>query len=85
MYSELPRGPSEYLWTVHTKAQTLIVSHVLQCASVTVGHKGAVPPSNFVRKLLTSLVASGESVDSVTWNTAIDDLAKIDARSATEV
>ena len=40
MYSELPLGPSEFLWTAHTKAQTLIVSNVLQCASVTVGHKG---------------------------------------------
>ena len=82
MYSELPLGPSEYFWTPHTRAQTLIVSHVLQCASVTVGHKGAVPSTNFVRKLFTSLVASGESVDAITWNTAIDDLVKIDAHSA---
>ena len=82
MYSELPLGPSEYFWTPHTKAQTLIVSHVLQCACVTVGHKGAVPSTNFVRKLFTSLVSSGESVDSITWNTAIDELAKIDAHSA---
>ena len=28
MYSELLLGPSEFLWTLHTKAQTLIVSHI---------------------------------------------------------
>ena len=56
-HSELPLGPSEYFWTPHTKAQTLIVSHVLQCACVTVGHKGAVPSTNFARKLFTSLAA----------------------------
>ena len=52
MYSELPLGPSENFWTLHTKAQTLIVSNVLQCVSVTVGHKGVVPSTIFVRKLL---------------------------------
>ena len=35
VYSELPIGPFESFWTPHTKAQTLIVSHVLQCAAVT--------------------------------------------------
>ena len=82
MHSELPLGPSEYLWTPHTKAQTLIVSNVLQCASVTVGHRGTVPSTNFARKLLTPLVASGESADSVARSTAVDDLAILDAHSA---
>ena len=82
MYSELPLGPSEFFWTPHTKAQTLIVSNVLQCASVTVGHKGVVPSTIFVRKLLTSPVATGESADSGARSTAINDLAKIDAHSA---
>ena len=82
MYSELPLGPSEFLWTPHTKAQTLIVSNVLQCVSVTVGHKGVVPSTIFVRKQLTRLVASGESAESVARSTAVDDLAKIDAHSA---
>ena len=81
MYSELPREPSEFFWAPHAKKpQTLIVSNVLQCASVTVGHKGVVPSTNFVCKLLTRPVASGESVDSVARST--DDLAKRDARSA---
>ena len=82
MYSELPLGPSECFWTLHAKAQTLIASHVLQCAADTVGHKGTVPSTISVRKLLTRLVAFGVSVDSVARNTAIDDLAKIDAHSA---
>ena len=54
VYSELPLGPSEYFWTPHTKAQTLIASHVLQCAADTVGHKGTVHSTIFVRKLLAS-------------------------------
>ena len=82
MYSQLPLRPSEYFWTSHTRAQTLILSNVLQRASVTVGHKGVVPSTIFVRKLLTRLVACGESADSVARSTAIDDLAKIDAHSA---
>ena len=82
MHFELPLRPSEYFWTSHTRAQTLILSNVLQCASVTVGHKGVVPSTIFARKLLTSPVASGESVDSVAWRTAVDDLAKIDAHCA---
>ena len=65
MHSELPLGPSEYFWTPHTKAQTLIASNFLQCASVTVGHKGVVPSTIFVRKQLTRPAASGESVDPV--------------------
>ena len=52
----------------------------LQCAAVTVGHRGAVPSTIFVRKLLKWL--QGESADSVAQTTAIDDLAKIDAHSA---
>ena len=82
IYSGLPLEPSECFWTLHAKAQTLTVSHVLQCAAVTVGHRGTVPSTNFVRKLLARLVASGESADSVARSTAIDDLAKMDARSA---
>ena len=82
MHSELPLGPSEYFWTPHTKAQTLIASNVLRCASVTVGHKGVVPSTIFVRKLLARLVASGETADSVARSTAIDDLANLDAHSA---
>ena len=82
VYSELPLGPSEYFWTPHTKAQTLVASNVLQCASVTVGHRGTVPSANCVRKLLARLVASGETADSVARSTAIDHLAKIDAQSA---
>ena len=82
VYSELPLGPSEYFWTPHTQAETLIASNVLQCASVTVGHEGVVPSTIFVRKLLTRPVVSGESVDSVARSTAIDDLAKIDAHGA---
>ena len=35
MYSELPLEPSEFFWTLHTKAQILTVSHVLQRAAVT--------------------------------------------------
>ena len=82
VYSELPLGPSEYFWTPRTKAQTLIASNVLRCASVAVGHRGTVPSSIFVHKLLTRLVAFGVSVDSVARSTAIDDLAKIDAHGA---
>ena len=47
MFSELPLGPSDYFWTPRTKAQTLIVSNVLQCATVTVGHQVVVPSTNF--------------------------------------
>ena len=54
MYSELLIEPSEFFWTLHTKAQTLIASNVLQCASVSVGHEGTILSTNFVRKLLTS-------------------------------
>ena len=82
MYSELPLEPSEFFWTLHTKAQTPMLSHILQCAPVTVGRRGTVPSTNFVRKQLTRLVASGESADSVARSTAVDDLAKIDAHSA---
>ena len=82
VYSELPFGPSEYFWTPRTKAQTLIFSNVLQCAADTVGHKCTFPSACFVRKQLTRLVASRESVDSVARSTAIDHLAKIDAQSA---
>ena len=28
MHSEIPLEPSEFFWTLHTKAQTLIVSHI---------------------------------------------------------
>ena len=82
MYFELPLEPSEFFWALHTKAQTLILSHILQCAPVTVGRKGTVPSTIFVRKLPTRPVASGESVDSVARSTVVDDLAKIDAHSA---
>ena len=82
VHSELPLEPSEFFWTLHTKAQTPMLSHILQCAPVTVGHEGAVLSTNFVRKQLTRLVASGESADSVARSTAVDDLAKIDAHGA---
>ena len=66
MYSQLPLGPSEYFWTPHTKAQTLIACRTFfRCASVTVGHKGVVPSTIFVRKQLTRPATSGESVDPV--------------------
>ena len=55
----------------------------LQCAADTVGHKGTVHSTIFVRKLLKWLL--GESADSVARSTAIDDLAKIDAHSAAMV
>ena len=45
-------------------------------------HLVLVTSTNFARKLFTSLVACGDSVDSTTWDKAIDDLAEIDAHSS---
>ena len=47
-----------------------------------IGHKGTDPSTNFVRKLLARLVASGESADSVARSTAVDDLANLDGHGA---
>ena len=62
-----------------TAAAKVCVSHVLQCASVTLGVLGACTSTNFACKLFTSLVACGNSVDSTTWDKATDDLAETDA------
>ena len=50
-----------------TAASKVCVSHVLQCASVTLGStSGVCPSTNCVRKSFTRLVASGNNVDSIT-------------------
>ena len=54
----------------------------LQCAAITLGHPGAVPNSNFVRKLFATQTSAGDAVDKKSWKKAVKDLASIDAHSA---
>jgi hypothetical protein len=82
MYSELPMRDSLYFVTSHTATDIVCSSHVLQCASKTFGHPGAIPNSNFVRKLFATVAASEDTIDPATWNRAVEDLAQLDAHSA---
>ena len=82
LYNDLPLRESEFFFTPHTDVPQVICAHLVQCASVTLGHRGAVPNTNFIRKLFATLIASGEGVFGDEWNRAIDDLARIDAHSA---
>lgn len=83
MYSELPIRRCEYFFTPHTASEKIIASHVLQCACVTLGYPGAVPNTNYVRKLYATLISAGETIEAESWDRAIQDLATIDAHSAT--
>ena len=82
MYSSLPFRDSDYFIVSHTPTDIICCSHVLQCACRTFGHPGAVPNTNFVRKLFATVAGTGEDVDEASWAKAVDDLANIDAHSA---
>ena len=81
MYSELPMRDNVYFMTPHGTAEKVLIAHLLQNAFETLGHKGAIPNTNFVRKLLATLISAGESVGE-SWTHAVEDLAHIDAHSA---
>ena len=82
MYLDLPLRENNYFWVPHTSAEQVIVSNVLQCAAVTLGHPDAIPNTTFIRKLFATHTAAGEIQDECVWEKAIKDLAKIDAHSA---
>ena len=82
LHCELPLRESEYLFTLHTDAETVICAHLVQCAFFTLGHDGAVHNANFIRKLFGALVAVGEGSYGSQWKRAVGDLAQIDAHSA---
>ena len=82
LYAELPLRDCPCFWTPHTDTKKVIVTHILQCASETLGHTGAVPNTTFVRKLFGTLDAAGEDASAASYEEAIKDLALIDAHSA---
>ena len=81
MYSELPLGLSDYFWTPNTKKH----KHSSFPTFFSVRPSLLETEVPFLLRFLfanCSLVASGESADSVARSTAVDDLAKMDAHSA---
>jgi hypothetical protein len=82
MYACLPIKTNKYFLVPHTRKGTMVcVATLLQEACVTLGYPGAVPDSNFVRKLFHTTVGSGTAVTEQTWESALEDLAAIDAHS----
>ena len=79
----LPLRRNKYFWTRHTPMKKVCAAHILQCASVTLEHEGACPNTNFSRKLFGTLICAGHSASGTEYEQAIDDLAEIDAHSAT--
>ena len=82
LYFMLPMRESEYAIVSHTPTDIVCASHVLQCACKTFGHPGAVPNTNFVRKLFATTISMGGGPDENAFANAVDDLANIDAHSA---
>ena len=80
-YRSLPLGERQYFITSHTPSDdAVIMSHILQMASDTLGHPGAVPNTNFIRKLYHSTVSSAGGVGE-RYNEDLKDLADIDAHA----
>jgi len=81
MYSQLPMRDNPFFLTPHTNAEKVEVAKLLVTASTVLGQPGAVPSSNFIRKLFATKVSAGSVVSEQTWKAAVEDLAAIDAHS----
>lgn len=81
LYQQLPIRKNKYWLVPHSKAMMVCVASLLQDASATLGYPGAVPNSNFIRKLFHTKVAEGDVVAEQTWLSLMKDLAAIDCHS----
>ena len=81
-YSQLPLGESKYFITAHSKGGDMVyMSHILHCACITLGHPGACPGTNFLRKLYHTYTSAEGGNLGDKFNNDLKDLAEIDAHS----
>ena len=63
-YRELPLGDATYFITSHTRGGDMVtVSNILSCACTTLGHPGACPGTNYLRKLYHTYISSEHGED----------------------